>query len=139
MMIIRRITLTFTLLLLSLLQLSAGSCSIPSRLLITSTTVAEGTLSEHRDNSHKEATFAPITHPLLSTTATSGLQHTITPAVRTLHRTISTAERQVQQIKATGSIDSTTAAARYGLYNHKILFVSHSRHYYICRLVRLII
>ncbi len=135
---IKRIVLIFTLLLLPLLQLSAEATTIPCKLLEASTYKAESSSSEHSDN-HAEATFTAEVHPMLSTTATSGAQHSITPAVRTLHRTMSSAERQSQHVKATGSIDSTTAAARYGLYNHKILFVSHSRHYYLNRLVRLII
>ncbi len=135
---IKRIVLIFTLLLLPLLQLSAEATTIPCKLLEASTYKAENSSSEHSDN-HAEATFTAEMHPMLSTTATSGAQHSITPAVRTLHRTMSSAERQSQHVKAAGSIDSTTAAARYGLYNHKILFVSHSRHYYLNRLVRLII
>ena len=135
---IKRIVLIFTLLLLPLLQLSAEATTIPCKLFEASTPKAESSSSEHSDN-HTETTFTAEVHPMLSTTATSGVQHSITPAVRTLHRTMNSAERQSQHIKATGSIDSTTAAARYGLYNHKILFVSHSRHYYLNRLVRLII
>lgn len=135
---IKRIVLMFTLLLLPLLQLSAEATAIPCKLFEASTPKAESSSSERSDN-HAEATFTAEVHPMLSTTATSGVQHSITPAVRTLHRTMSSAERQSQHIKATGSIDSTTATARYGLYNHKILFVSHSRHYYLNRLVRLII
>ena len=135
---IKRIVLIFTLLLLPLQQLSAEATTIPCKLLEASTYKAENSSSERSDN-HAEATFTAEVHPMLSTTATSGAQHSITPAVRTLHRTMSSAERQSQHVKATGSIDSTTAAARYGLYNHKILFVSHSRHYYLNRLVRLII
>ena len=135
---IKRIVPIFTLLLLPLLQLSAEATTIPCKLLEASTYKAESSSSEHSDN-QAEATFTAEVHPMLSTTTTSGVQHSITPAVRTLHRTMSSAERQSQHVKAAGSIDSTTAAARYGLYNHKILFVSHSRHYYLNRLVRLII
>ena len=126
------------LLVLPLLQLSAEATAIPCKLFEASTPKAESSSSERSDN-HAEATFTAEVHPMLSTTATSGVQHSITPAVRTLHRTMSSAERQSQHIKATGSIDSTTAAARYGLYNHKILFVSIARYHYVCRLRRLII
>ncbi|MBO5831524.1 MAG: hypothetical protein J6R01_07965 [Alistipes sp.] len=63
----------------------------------------------------------------------------ISPIVRTLPRTLRTTYRIVQNSAAIRSIDSTTAAHRYGLYNHKILFYAHPRHYYINGLMRLII
>lgn len=63
----------------------------------------------------------------------------ISPIVRTLPRTLRTTYRIVQNSAAIRSIDSTTAAHRYGLYNHKILFYAHPRHYYLNGLMRLII
>ena len=77
--------------------------------------------------------------PLLSTTTTTVTPPSVTPAVRTLSRTTITSERSFQDSKAVSAIDSTTAATRYGLYNHKILFEAHSRCYYLNRLMRLII
>ncbi|MBQ3172776.1 MAG: hypothetical protein IJB56_00540 [Alistipes sp.] len=77
--------------------------------------------------------------PLLSTTTTTVTPPSVTPAVRTLSRTTITSERSFQYSKAVSAIDSTTAATRYGLYNHKILFEAHSRCYYLNRLMRLII
>lgn len=139
MMSIKRIALIFTLLLLPLLQLSAEAETIPCKYISASTPMTESEAAKSGDNKPRETTFTAELQPLLSTTAPSCAQHSITPAVRTLHRSMSSTERLIQHTKATGSIDSTTAASRYGLYNHKILFVSHSRHYYLNRLVRLII
>ncbi len=55
--------------------------------------------------------------------------------VRTL-RTLRLVERCSTVASAVRTIDSTVAN-RYGLYNHKILFVSRARHYYLYRLERL--
>lgn len=64
---------------------------------------------------------------------------TITPAVRTIHSVTHNAERTTTHNKASTAIDGTTTTTRYGLYNHKILFVSIARYHYVCRLRRLII
>lgn len=58
-----------------------------------------------------------------------------TVVVRTL-RTLRLVERFSTEASAVRTIDSTVAN-RYGLYNHKILFVSRARHYYLYRLERL--
>lgn len=76
---------------------------------------------------------------LLSTTPTSGAAQSITPVVRTLPRGVRGVDNSHSMSRAVSAIDSTTAAARYGLYNHKILFVSYARYHYLYRLVRLII
>lgn len=58
-----------------------------------------------------------------------------TVVARTL-RTLRPVERFSTEASAVRTIDSTVAN-RYGLYNHKILFVSRARHYYLYRLERL--
>lgn len=58
-----------------------------------------------------------------------------TVVARTL-RTLRLVERFSTEASAVRTIDSTVAN-RYGLYNHKILFVSRARHYYLYRLERL--
>lgn len=76
--------------------------------------------------------------PLIS--PNTGSAQSILPAVRTLHRAPRHTERNELSFSAiVRSIDSTTAAYRYGLYNHKILFFAYPRHYYLMLLVRLII
>lgn len=75
----------------------------------------------------------------LALTTINDIPHGITPAVRTLPRTISHTPHAQQSSAAVRSIDSTTSASRYGLYNHKILFYAHPRHYYLNGLMRLII
>ena len=72
-------------------------------------------------------------------TTNNSTPQTITPAVRTIHSVTHTAERTTTHHKVSASIDGTTTATRYGLYNHKILFVSIARYHYVCRLRRLII
>lgn len=63
----------------------------------------------------------------------------VTPVVRTTLRTNNSIERAQQYTRTTAAIDNTTTAARYELYNHKILFVSKARYHYVYRLRRLII
>ncbi|MBP3432698.1 MAG: hypothetical protein J6K40_03095 [Alistipes sp.] len=76
--------------------------------------------------------------PLIS--PSTGSAQSILPAVRTIHRVPRHSERNELSFSAlVRSIDSTTAAYRYGLYNHKILFFAYPRHYYLMLLVRLII
>lgn len=75
--------------------------------------------------------------PLIST-STSTSQH-IAPTPRTLHRSVRQSVREELSTIVIRSIDSTTSASRYGLYNHKILFFAYPRHYYLMALVRLII
>ena len=58
-----------------------------------------------------------------------------TVVARTL-RTLRLVERFSTEASAVRTIDSTVAN-RYGLYNHKILFVSRARHYYLYHLERL--
>lgn len=76
---------------------------------------------------------------LLSSTPTSISTYNLTPISRTLPRSLRNSEYFHNTTRSVSAIDSTMAASRYGLYNHKILFVSHARYYYLCRLVRLII
>lgn len=86
-----------------------------------------------------EPSFTLATQPLLSTTTAQGWSYNLSPVARTLPRTLRMAEREHEFTKATRAIDSTMATTRYGLYNHKILFVAHPRLYYLCRMMRLII
>lgn len=60
----------------------------------------------------------------------------VAPVARTT-RTTRTAETLLRMVAATKAIDSTTASSRYGMYNHKILFVSLSRLHFLNRLMRL--
>lgn len=62
--------------------------------------------------------------------------HIVAP-VRTVARTSRSSDSLLRLSMAVRSIDATTTTNRYGLYNHKILFVSHSRFYYLNCLSRL--
>lgn len=86
----------------------------------------------------EEYVFEESIAPLFVTPTSNGAQ-SITPLSRTLPRALRSTEQSHNISRIVNAIDSTMAATRYGLYNHKILFVSHSRHYYLYRLVRLII
>lgn len=77
--------------------------------------------------------FRLASAPLLSTSTTATSSQSVTPLVRTLPRVARSAERAFQHTKAVSSIDSSTAASRYGLYNHRVLFVSLARDYYLAR------
>lgn len=103
---------------------------------------AELSYTVHEEKSateNEESCFTASDTPLLSTTTTTVTPPSVTPLVRTLTRTTVASERLFQHSKAVSAIDSTTAASRYGLYNHKILFCTLSRCYYLNRLMRLII
>lgn len=63
--------------------------------------------------------------------------HSVAPAMRTMVRGNRNVEPMLRLAAATRSIDSTVAASRQGLYNHKILFVSLARLHYLNRLMRL--
>lgn len=78
-------------------------------------------------------------HNTVAIATNNSTPQTITPAVRIIQSVSHNAERTSTQHKASTSIDGTTTATRYGLYNHKILFVSIARYHYVCRLRRLII
>ena len=86
----------------------------------------------------EEYVFEESIAPLFVTPTSNGAQ-SITPLSRTLPRSLRSTEQSHNISRIVNAIDSTMAATRYGLYNHKILFVSHSRHYYLYRFVRLII
>lgn len=66
----------------------------------------------------------------------SHLGHSV-GSVRTVARTSRPSDTLVRMLMSLRSIDATTTTNRYGLYNHKILFVSHSRFYYLNCLSRL--
>ena len=63
----------------------------------------------------------------------------VAPVMRTVARNTRQLTRYDYTIVAVRSIDSTQAKSRAGLFNHKILFYTYSRHYYLNGLVRLII
>ncbi|MBQ5737244.1 MAG: hypothetical protein IKY50_03355 [Alistipes sp.] len=126
---LRGIALIAVTFLISIATLSAAE---QESLLITTTHCAQTT-------EQPEAEICSSTTSLLTSTQTSGSTHSITPLSRTLPRSLRHSEHQHNTSRVVSAIDSTMAASRYGLYNHKILFVSHARHYYLCRLVRLII
>jgi phage-related tail fiber protein len=90
------------------------------------------------DSSHSIVTLGVNNSVALAVNPTT--TQNVTPIVRTTLRTNNGIERAQQYTRrTTAAIDNTTTAARYGLYNHKILFVSTARHHYVCRLRRLII
>lgn len=80
-----------------------------------------------------------VSTPALFAAPSTPIASNITPLVRTLTHAERTSAHKVEHSRVVGAIDSATAAARYGLYNHKILFVSLSRLHYLNRLMRLII
>lgn len=88
---------------------------------------------------HEEITLMACDNNDAALTTNSSTPRILTPEVRTLHSVSRNAERTSSHQRVSTAIDSTTTATRYGLYNHKILFVSIARHHYICRLRRLII
>lgn len=98
---------------------------------------ATNSATEHTTHA-EEYVFEESIAPLFVTSTSNGAQ-SITPLSRTLPRALRSTEQSHNTSRIVNAIDSTMAATRYGLYNHKILFVSHSRHYYLYRLVRLII
>lgn len=83
--------------------------------------------------------IALCSHECVAITTNPSLPQSITPTLRTIQRTNNTLWRTHQYSRISAAIDSTTSATRYGLYNHKILFVSNVRYHYVCRLRRLII
>ena len=89
------------------------------------------------DSSHSIVTLGVNNSVALAVNPTT--TQNVAPIVRTTLRTNNGIERAQQYTRTTAAIDNTTSAARYGLYNHKILFVSTARHHYVCRLRRLII
>ena len=88
---------------------------------------------------HKETTLVANENNSAAIITNGSTPRLLTPEVRTINSPSRNAERTSAHQKVTTAIDSTTTATRYGLYNHKILFVSIARHHYICRLRRLII
>lgn len=91
------------------------------------------------DNQSNYPTVSLCSHECVAIATNPSLPQSITPTLRTIQRTGNTHGRIHQYSRASTAIDSTTSTTRYGLYNHKILFVSIARHHYICRLRRLII
>ena len=77
--------------------------------------------------------------PTLGLSSVTYSSEAIAPIVRTLPRTTRQLTRLDSSTMAVRSIDSTQAKSRAGLFNHKILFFTHPRHYYLNGLVRLII
>lgn len=93
----------------------------------------------HHTTEHQEIALVECNNNSAAIATDSSTPRTLTPEVRTLHSVSRNAERTPAHQRVATAIDSTTTATRYGLYNHKILFVSIARHHYICRLRRLII
>lgn len=125
----------FTLLITLLLPTEAAGLAHDAVLCYTVQEEKEETSTAQNE----ESRFTASDTPLLSTTTTTVTPPSVTPLARTVARTASTPARLFQHTKAVSAIDSTTAATRYGLYNHKILFCTLSRCYYLYRLRRLII
>lgn len=115
-------------------------------LSFTVSSASEGELLLQRTSNITEEAATPQTseisqgsYALLTSTPTSGAAQSITPIARTLPRSIRSVENSHNLSRAVSAIDSTTAASRYGMYNHKILLAPHPRLYYLSRYVRLII
>ena len=96
-------------------------------------------VTHHDTSKHAEIALVECDNNSAAIATDSSTPRTLTPEVRTLHSVSRNAERTPAHQRVATAIDSTTTATRYGLYNHKILFVSIARHHYICRLRRLII
>lgn len=91
------------------------------------------------DNHSNYPIVTLCSHEYVAIATNPQLPQTLTPALRTIQRTGNTTGRTQEYSRISAAIDSTTSATRYGLYNHKILFVSNVRYHYVCRLRRLII
>lgn len=138
MMMIRRIAIVVALLLLSFAVSSAEASVAACKIVASAETLCvdgdvDGVATDER------SIVSMSCQPMLSVTMSGGVFYSVNLAARTLHRTVRTAERYAHNGRVMSAIDSTTAASRYGLYNHRILFVSHARLHYLNRLVRLII
>ncbi len=116
--------------------LATESAAIPLAQCSLDNSIRES--SEQSHGREPKVEFCEGTPPISAFQTTSS-QLSFSPAVRTLHGMSRSEYRTFAHTKAVSSIDSTTAAHRYGLYNHKILFASYPRIYYLCRLMRLII
>lgn len=134
-MILGRHTYRLVLLLFALL-LSTATAHAATVETITANSVCDVVSADDADRAwggviEQIHSITPLA-PSIANTAQS-----VVPQVRTVARTTRTAETLLRTIAATHAIDSTTASSRYGMYNHKILFVSLSRLHYLNRLMRL--
>lgn len=96
-------------------------------------------VTHHATTEHKEIALVEYDNNGAAIITNGSTPRLLTPEVRTINGPSHNAERTSSHQRVSTAIDSTTTATRYGLYNHKILFVSIARHHYICRLRRLII
>ena len=91
------------------------------------------------DNHNNVPIVTLCCHEFVAIATNTSLPQSITPSLRTIQRTGNTIGRIHNYARTSTAIDNATSATRYGLYNHKILFVSNVRYHYVCRLRRLII
>lgn len=94
---------------------------------------------QHTTTERNEIALVVCDHNSTAIATSTSAPRTLTPEVRTIHSLTRNVERTSQHQRVSTAIDSTTSATRYGLYNHKMLFVSIARQHYVCRLRRLII
>jgi hypothetical protein len=94
---------------------------------------------QHTTTERNEIELVVCDHNSTAIATSTSAPRTLTPEVRTIHSLTRNVERTSQHQRVSTAIDSTTTATRYGLYNHKMLFVSIARQHYVCRLRRLII
>ena len=94
---------------------------------------------QHTTTERNEIALVVCDHNSTAIATSTSAPRTLTPEVRTIHSVTRNVERTSQHQRVSTAIDSTTTATRYGLYNHKMLFVSIARQHYVCRLRRLII
>lgn len=137
-MMIRRIVIVVALLLLSFAVSSAEASVAACKIVASAESLCVDSDADGVAISEQGVVLTSC-QPLLSATTSGGVFYSVNLAARTLHRTVRTAERCVHNGRVMSAIDSTMSASRYGLYNHRILFVSHARLHYLNRLVRLII
>ena len=137
-MITRHITLLRTIICIvasiSIQCFDATLMAVPMAELLQKTSVAH-----HNTPIEQDAPSFELSSPRLAIGSTSQTTQGITPIARTLHRTLRIHDKTSETSVAVRAIDSTTAGQRYSLYNHKILFYTHPRHYYLNGLMRLII
>ena len=94
---------------------------------------------QHTTTERNEIELVVCDHNSTAIATNTSVPRTLTPEVHTIHSVTRNVERTSQHQRVSTAIDSTTTATRYGLYNHKMLFVSIARQHYVCRLRRLII
>ena len=131
-------TYRFVVILIAGLLMAGSAVELGATPIDTTTPAYECSTPQHTpitaSESHIEVFVAD--HGLVTTNL---LGQSTLPAVRNIARGTRHTVRIDHNVVAARSIDSTQAKSRAGLFNHKILFYTYPRHYYLNGLVRLII